>query len=109
MLKDSKDVEYKGNFTEIMHIFQKECSCPHKNLAQAKFESGLRRNSLVENKERFDLIPYTDKGKVISYLPPCTASATKAFDKIPYKQQMREEKIKPLGKRPHTVNKITSL
>ena len=100
---------YKGNFKDIIHIFKKETSNPHQNLAQARFGCCLRRNSLAE-KNKFDLLPYKCKDKdTVSYLPPFTDIAIKAFEKIPFKKILKEEKIKQLGTRPQTVSKISAL
>ena len=100
---------YKGNYKDVIHIFKKETSNPHQNLAQANFGCCLRRNSLTEN-NKFDLIPYKCKDKdATAYLPPFTDTAIKAFDKMPFKKLLKEEKIKQFGNRPQTVNKISAL
>ena len=92
-----------------MHIFTKPTSNPHKNLTQAKFECGLRRSSL-EGISKFNLIPYKCKDtKLVAYLPPFTEHAKKSFETMPFRQNLREEVIKPVGNRPQTVCKISAL
>jgi hypothetical protein len=102
-IRNIKDVDYKGNFKDIAHIFKKLTSSPHQNLTQAAFECGLRRNSLVE-KNKFDLIPFKCKNKdVVSYLPPFSEVAVKTFEKIPFKQALNKEKIKPIVRFQHCI------
>ena len=108
-IRDTKDVNYTGNFKDVIHIFSKLDDKPHKNLGQATFETGLRKSLQAQSTPRFDLIPYKNKEKnMVCYLPPSTVSANKAILKLPYYQKARPENIKSTGESPR-VTKITSL